>query len=641
MSSSAHYRVEILPFALSNSRPTRITGFADGRRSHIRRHRSSRRLRLYEIEKFIHEFELWGYDPCAEVFCLKLLRQCLQPRPSNKIYLKKMVAYMGIVQGLAANGNLFAAWKGEPDDDRIFYSSWDGRSKWMPALTIDGNTSVGPSLGVFNGALYAAWKGEWSDPRLFFAKYNGSGWESQAQIANVYSDVGPALCQYNSTTFIAAWKNVFDQNLYYSTYDGHNWSEPSATGHSSSVGPALVFFDGKVWAAWKGAESDQTLWYATYNGANWSTHTQIQGAASSSGPSLAAVGDKLYALWKGGEGDENLYLAYYPYADGQKQLWSCQPSGQVAISGIGSSSGAAISEYQGNLYAICKGKDSDVSLYLARYDGSEWHGWNNDIPGNTGPDPTTLLATPSGSNFNYPMADSQGASVIGATVTVTVTAAITPKNDLPWSFQVNCNGPSKSSGPNAFIWQQYMFAIVTDDTGSLICVRLNCFRAQDEGPETPYLNWDSRAPRLAPGKGSLPLSKNTLPKGSQLTMSLATNGSGDVEGFSFSMSVPGAGSINSPVITLQSIASQVGPENLAPISNFQAILVANNPSGDGTADSVKFSSAQGIFLYDENNNLVATPASDESGESSNIQYGALPASYPNGEFYQVFGLKLS
>ena len=182
-----------------------------------------------------------------------------------------------------------------------------------------------------------------------------------------------------------------------------------------------------------------------------------------------------------------------------------------------------------------------------------------------------------------------------------------------------------------------MFAIITDSTGSLVCARINCFRQQDL-PASPSLNWDSRPPRMPQGQGTLPLKNNRLPKGSQLTMSIATNSSGEVDGFSFSMSVPGAGSINSPVIKLQTISSQVTSANLAPIANFQAILVANNPSGDPPNDSVTFSSAQGIFLYYENNNLVATAASTESGESSNTVYGSLPASYPNGEFYQTFGL---
>jgi hypothetical protein len=128
---------------------------------------------------------------------------------------------MGVLQGLISNKNdgyLYAAWKGEPDDDRIFYSRWKGSGKWAPAspmgsATVSGNSSAGPSLGMFGQSLYAAWKGEWSDPRLFVAKFGSSNWEAQHQIPNAYSDVGPALCSFSSTQLIAAWKNVFDSSL--------------------------------------------------------------------------------------------------------------------------------------------------------------------------------------------------------------------------------------------------------------------------------------------------------------------------------------------------------------------------------------------------------------------------------------------
>ena len=92
---------------------------------------------------------------------------------------------MGVVQGLLANGGyLYAAWKVARRRPH-FLLALEWQRKMGPAGTIGGNTSAGPSLGVFGGSLCAAWKGEWSDPRLFFAKYNGSDWEAQVQIPNV------------------------------------------------------------------------------------------------------------------------------------------------------------------------------------------------------------------------------------------------------------------------------------------------------------------------------------------------------------------------------------------------------------------------------------------------------------------------
>ena len=64
---------------------------------------------------------------------------------------------MGVLQGLVSTGGyLYAAWKGVPDDDRIFYSRWNGQGSWTPQQNIPGNTSAGPALGVLNGSLYAA-----------------------------------------------------------------------------------------------------------------------------------------------------------------------------------------------------------------------------------------------------------------------------------------------------------------------------------------------------------------------------------------------------------------------------------------------------------------------------------------------------
>jgi hypothetical protein len=545
---------------------------------------------------------------------------------------------MSVLQALVDyDGSLYAAWKGQPDDDRVFYSRWNGRDKWAPALpmasgTVGANTSAGPSFGVLNGSLYAAWKGEWSDPRLFFAKFNGSNWETQKQIPNVYSAIGPALCSFGGK-LIAAWKNVFDQNLYFATYDGSNWSAKlQIVGVGSSVGPSLANFGGKLYAVWKGESSDQGLYYASYDGTKWagqtpgSSQTQIPGVGSSVGASLAGVDDKLYAVWKGEGTDERLYYAYY---DGRK--WSGQTPGstQTQIPDVTSSVGAAIAEFGGKLYGVCKGKDSDASLYNAEFSGSTWSGWHNDIPGNTGPDSVTLQTARTGGRLNYTIADVKGAPLTGATVVLTVVQDIIPANSGAYSTQVNCNSPAQTGSASPFVWQQYGFRIARNTLFAWV----NCFRAEDGGTR-PFINWDSRF--VTNGVVSLP--SNTLPAGWQLTTTLATDQNNHVTGFSCVATNAAGVAVVNVAETLLGISSPATSANLAPILNYQAVLVAENKSDDGKTDSVKFNSGQAIFLLTANNEVVANIPQGETLEQSNISYSALPNSYPNGEFYQLFGV---
>ena len=172
-----------------------------------------------------------------------------------------------------------------PNDDGMYVSHWNGAGSWSPVQPLSGNSSAGPSLAVFDGVVYAAWKGEWSDPRLFAAKLIGANLASLPQIPNAYSNNGPALCEFNDSQLFAAWAN-FDQGLFYSVYGGTEWSEPSPIpGTASSVGPSLALFNGELYAAWKGEGADQRLWYSYYNGSSWSAQATIPGTGSSVGPS--------------------------------------------------------------------------------------------------------------------------------------------------------------------------------------------------------------------------------------------------------------------------------------------------------------------------------------------------------------------
>jgi hypothetical protein len=527
---------------------------------------------------------------------------------------------MSIQQGLCSyNNGLMAAWKGQPNDNRLFFSQFNG-TKWSAAGTVDGNSSVGPSLAVYNGAVYAAWKGEWSDPRIFFAKFNGTTWEPQAQIASAYSEFGPALGVFG-TQLVAAWKNACDKSLYYATYNGTNWVvQGQIPGVASSVGPSLAAYGSKLYAAWKGEGADQGIYYAFYDG-SWSAQTQIPNVGSSVGPSLAAVGPKLYAIWKGETTNQGLY-----YASFNGTSWSAQ----AQIPGVTSSVGAALADFNGTPYAMWKGGGSDIRLWDSSFNGVNWSPESNDIPGNTGPDPLTLLAAPPGSSTNYTLSDSKGAALTGVTVTMIVTEDIVTDQNLGYSLQINCNSTPQAAGAHTYGWQQFGFRMAAN----LLFFWVNTFQA-DSGASPNYINWDSRGAGL---QVSLP--NNILPKGWQLTTTLATDKNNNVTGFAFSIVQADGSTLNSGLLTLQSLNGSVVP-GVAPILNLQVILVAENPAQNGPTDAVTFSAGEGIFLCYAANSLIATAGHAESGETSNMNYSALPASYPNGEFFQLFGLSLT
>jgi hypothetical protein len=285
-----------------------------------------------------------------------------------------------------------------------------------------------------------------------------------------------------------------------------------------------------------------------------------------------------------------------------------------------------------------KGKDSDVSLYNADLNGTTpWSAQANDIPGNTGPDTdTTPLSVPGGGNNNYFLADSKGAALTGLVVTIIVTEDIVPDQGEPFGFQINCDSPAQSSGANPVVWQQYIFVATQNE----LCFLVNNWREQDLSAG-PIFQWDSRpkpSNTVYNGVVPLPITNNTLPKGWQLTMTLLTdpNNNNNVTGFTFSIAQPNGTVLNSPPITLLSLNPNATAANLAPVENCTVLLIKNN--GGTTTD---FSAGQGIFLCYETNNLTASLSASASGvttgENSNISYSSLPASYPNGEFYQFFG----
>jgi hypothetical protein len=523
---------------------------------------------------------------------------------------------MGILQGLVSNNNkLYALWKGIPGDDRIFFSSWSGSGAWTPVTAVLGATSVGPSLTVFNGDVYAAWKGEWSDPRLFFGKYNGSAWGPQAQIPDVFSDVGPSIAAFGNKLY-AAWKNAFDQSLWYASYNGTTWSAAAQIpGVASSKGPALAAFNGKLYAMWKGESNDQTLWWATFDGTKWSAQTQNPNVASSVGPSLAVYNNKLFAMWKGESNDQGLYFASF---DGSK--WTPQ----TEVAGVASSTGPAIATFGGKLYALWKGENADLRLWDASYNGTSWSGQATSISGgNTGQDVVAPVAAPGaglGSNSNYIFTGTS--PIIDVSVRIQVTENFVSSNGF--GFQLNCYSPSPKGDSCA--WQQYSFVVSSNTLYAVI----------NNWPVDWYVN-GNYVDLILEWVSLVSLGSNELAAGWVLTVTLQNDSSGNVTGANFLVvDATGATKANVTKTLLGFNAAGFTAADLAPINGFELNLVG--PSG---GNSTTLTSGKGVIHYGASHALTClnTEPSGDLGigtaETANSFYSTLPASYPNGDFWQL------
>ncbi len=147
----------------------------------------------------------------------------------------------------------------------IAYSTYNGTS-WTGQQPIPGRTSTGVSLALFQNKLYAAWKGEENDQRIFYSSYNGTSWADQQTIPGNTSTV-VSLTTYQNKLY-GVWKGeVNDQRIFYSNYDGTSWAGQqtiggnTSTGVSSAASPAHELSPGELYFAWKGEVNDSRIFW--------------------------------------------------------------------------------------------------------------------------------------------------------------------------------------------------------------------------------------------------------------------------------------------------------------------------------------------------------------------------------------------
>ena len=512
---------------------------------------------------------------------------------------------MGICQGLASENatKLYAAWKGETGDDRLFFATFNG-TRWDAAQTMPGNSSTGPSL-AFGGKLYAAWKGIYGDNRLYSAEFNGTNWVNGKTIGG-NSDIGPTLASLNGKLY-AAWKGEADLRLFYAEFDGTKWLPQAQMTHSgnsknftSCIGPSLAVFNGTLYAAWRGAIFDQGIYYASLNGNTWSTPSVIPNAQTSIGPSIAQFGNSLYVVWKGEGTDERLFCGYF---NAQMQ-WQ----GGQSIIGIPSTSsiGAVLSTFGNALCAIWKGADSDEQISCASFNGTGWTS-GPSVPGNTGQDMAPLPIEGLGSDSNY-ILSANCQPITALTIRIDITQEIA--SNVGFAFQLNCYTTQDQKGA----WQQYILCYLPN---------LATFAWQVD-------NWTTTSELINSGVVYFcPYQGPNVPVGTVLEISLVFDPNNrKVTGANYSVALPGAAK-KSASVQIKNLKIKGGTladqSDMSPIVAFQVDFVGS----DG--QTTQLSSGGGNITYTASPALTAEadfPSCIEydepTGEKANSVYGQLP-----------------
>ena len=230
-------------------------------------------------------------------------------------------------------------------------------------------SDIGLSLAVFNGKLYAAWRGSIGDQRMWYSSFDGTSWMPQQLMPDPFASThGPTLATLHGSMY-AVWKGSGgDVHLWYSRFDGTSWSpQQHVGGHCSSNGAGLATFRGALSIAYKGAPgyAPDAIWWTSFNGSVLSDNP-MSDLVTSERPALGVWGEgpeqKLVIVYKGNGVDETIY---YTTLDGSS--WAPkQPLGGIT------SSGPAMVNYRGHLYAAWKGAGEDGGIWYSTYNGSTW-----------------------------------------------------------------------------------------------------------------------------------------------------------------------------------------------------------------------------------------------------------------------------
>jgi len=160
---------------------------------------------------------------------------------------------------------------------------------------------------------------------------------------------------------------------------------------TTEVGPSFAVYNGLLFATWRGSGSDEHIYYSTYDGRFWSPQGSIREGQSAVGASLATYKGQLWAVCRGrsGPGNERLWFTHH---NGHE--WA-----EWRATDLWTNTGASISMFRGDLYAVGKSEKGDDKIWYANYDGATWTRIGNiPSPAQTSARPATTVMNVQGSH---------------------------------------------------------------------------------------------------------------------------------------------------------------------------------------------------------------------------------------------------